>query len=152
MELWEQKFVAMFIFKKPVCQYKKAYQILKCASIEYVFTDFNKDAGWMASVVDKVVLKTRDNIVGESYLDGSGWFKYNAMPNGRGVYQKWRRMEQLIRKYTQVVNNVHIENYDWSRDNVLHFRLKPKNIQILSTTKGFNDFISTKYATTGFSA
>lgn len=153
MELWEQKFLGMFVYKRPVCQYPKTYKFLKAVHARYDFKSFlGKEISWYQAL-EKVSLVTENGkIVGESYLDGTGWFKHRAYPRGRGVYSKWHQMERLVREHTQIVGETIIDRSTYHQDNMLHFRMKPQNLLFLSSSKGFNDFVSAKYATAGFKA
>lgn len=97
--------------------------------------------------ITSVQLHSGDKIIGECYLDGTGWFCANQLMNGVGTWQKLGEMQRSIKKHMLPLGE---EGAPYDREFTMHFRNKPMNLKFLGNSgRKFGEWVGAKYSAVG---
>lgn len=136
---WLSMFASMFLYRTPYGNTYSPKNILK--NLQVRFTHQGVPAtDWGVLVATK--LYSNDRLVGESFVDGTGWVCFDRMTRGVGVYQKKGLMRRLIREHMHVIT----EEHDDSLQTVIYFKHKPIGTKFTKSGRGFTEWVTSKYA------
>lgn len=136
---WLSTFAMTFLYRYTFGSTYRNKNILKYLQAKFVHQDV-PTVDW--KVLTGVQLYSNDKLVGESFVDGTGWLSTNRMYYSVGMYQKKRMMNRLIRENMHVVS----EELDADGENVLYFKHKPMSTKFAKSGRGFTDWVTSKYA------
>lgn len=146
MEKWEQKFIGHFLYHRPVGTYERTIPFLTKVKMHMSYYSVANYDSWYLYVPNKCTLSTNNVACGESYNDGTGWFKPYVDVRGRGIYTKMRRMVSFIEEHMTVLERVNWSGYDSTT--MILFRRPMINPMMVGRTQGFTSYITSKYAGT----
>ena len=145
-QIWSDTFVVSFLFRTPNNTVThRDRKLLKTLSIRYYRPQkFDGLTSWNMPILAAQLISD-NKVVGESYVDGSGWFMPNQIKSSVGMWQKTSVMLSKIREYTVVIGEAEDR---WNSNYTVHFKHKAMNIRMLTNnSRKFGDWIGTKYAT-----
>lgn len=97
--------------------------------------------------ITSVQLHSGDKIIGECYIDGTGWFCPHQIQSGTGVWQKIGSMQRSIKTHMLPLGE---EGEAYDRNFTMHFRHKPVNLKFLGNSgRKFGEWVGAKYSAVG---
>lgn len=143
---WLEVFEVCFLGRTPWNAYSSRKKILKNMDAVFVRGGELGRQGYYKPII-AVQLHSGDKIIGECYIDGTGWFCPNQLMHGVGVWQKLSYMKQSIKKHMLPLGE---EGHEYQKEFIMHFRHKPMNLKFLGNSgRKFGEWVGAKYSAVG---
>jgi hypothetical protein len=143
---WLEVFELCFLGRTPWNSTMRNKKILKDLTAVFIRGGELGGQGYYKPITS-VQLHSNNKIIGECYIDGTGWFCPNMLKHGTGTWQKISSMQRSIKEHMLPLGQ---EGQEYNTEFIMHFRHKPMNLKFLGNSgRKFGEWVGAKYSAVG---